>query len=50
MNMLRKKLSWFFFMIKYKLGLARPGIDFIDVGQDDDPYIPVPILTSDKEV
>lgn len=25
----------FVFWIKYKLGLARPGIDFIDVGQED---------------
>lgn len=30
------KLSWFFFMLKYKLGLAREGVDFITLGQEDD--------------
>ena len=30
-----KKLHWVLFMIKYKLGLAREGVDFITVGQKE---------------
>lgn len=26
---MRQKLSWWLFIIKYKLGLAREGVDFI---------------------
>lgn len=29
------KLSWIWFVIKYKLGFAREGVDFITFGQED---------------
>lgn len=25
-----RQIGWFFFMVKYKLGLARDGVDFIE--------------------
>lgn len=33
-----KKIGWLFFCIKYKLGLAREGIDFITLGQKEQEY------------
>lgn len=30
-----KKISWILFVVKYKLGLSREGIDFITLGQCD---------------
>jgi len=36
---MKKVVRWLqeqLFWLKYKLGLARPGIDFWDVGQEDD--------------
>lgn len=29
------RLKWWFFILKYKLGLAREGIDFFTEGYDD---------------
>ena len=31
-----KKIGWFLFSIKYSLGLAREGIDFITIGEVTD--------------
>lgn len=31
----KRKLGFMLFMAKYKLGLAKYGIDFIDCGQDE---------------
>lgn len=30
-----RKLSWWFFCLKYKLGLARYGVDFYDSGDPE---------------
>lgn len=34
---IRRRIGWFFFMVKYKLGLARDGVDFIEA-----PYAQYP--------
>lgn len=30
---MKRRLAWFWFVLRYKLGLASPGIDFEDVAQ-----------------
>lgn len=32
---MKRRIGWLWFLLRYKLGLARPGIDFVDVGQDE---------------
>lgn len=31
--MMKTKLNWIHFLIKYKLGLAREGVDFVTLGK-----------------
>lgn len=32
-----RKIRWLLFLIKYKLGLAREGVDFITAGYEECP-------------
>lgn len=31
---MKRKIGWWLFVIKYKLGLAREGVDFVTCGED----------------